>query len=65
MSDVLTPRRVAMVVVLKDGRAIGLRALTLQFNEAAPQVLAALPGQPLARERLPAPPVTGPSETGR
>ena len=37
----------------------------LQFNEAAPQPLAALPGQALARERLPAPPVTAPSGTGR
>jgi len=65
VSDVLTPRRVAMVVVLKDGRAWGFRAFALQFNEAAPQALAALPGQPLLRERLPAPPVTAPSETGR
>jgi len=65
VTDVLTPRRVAMVVILRDGRVYGLRALTLQFNEAAPQPLAALPGQALARERLPAPPVTAPSGTGR
>jgi hypothetical protein len=65
VSDVLTPRRLAMVVVLRDGRVYGLRALTLQFNEAAPQLLAALPGQPLTRERLPAPPVPAPSDTGR
>ena len=63
--DTLTPRRVALVVVLKDGRAYGLRSMTLQFNEAAPQPLAALPGQPLARERLPERPVIEPSETGR
>ena len=49
-----------------EGRPrFGLRALTLQFNEAAPQPLAALPGQALARERLPAPAVTAPSGTGR
>jgi len=40
-------------VVLKDGRAFGLRALTLMFNESAPQLLLALPGKPLTRERLP------------
>jgi len=61
----LVPRQVAVVVVLKDGRAYGLRALTLQFNEAAPQPLAALPGQTLARDRLPEPPVIEPSEAGR
>jgi eukaryotic-like serine/threonine-protein kinase len=65
VTDVLTPRRVAVVVVLKDGRAIGLRALALQLNEAAPEALPALPGQPLLRDRLPAPPVNAPSGTGR
>jgi hypothetical protein len=44
---------VAVAVVLKDGRAVGLRALTLLFNEAAPQPLTALPGTALTRERLP------------
>ena len=58
--DVLVPRQVAMVVVLKDGRAVGLRALTLQFNEAAPQPFTALPGTPLTRDRLPDPPAVAP-----
>jgi len=65
VSPTLTPRQVAVVVVLKDGRVYGLRALTLQFNEAAPQPLAALPGQTLAREKLPERPVIEPSEISR
>ena len=56
VSEHLTPRLVAVAVVLKDGRVLGLRALTLQFNESAPQPLSALPGTPLVRERLPEPP---------
>ncbi len=56
VSDVLTPRTVAVAVVWKDGRAVGLRAVTLLFNEAAPQPLIALPGTALARERAPEPP---------
>ena len=53
VSDALVPRTVAVVVVLKDGRAFGLRALSLMFNESAPQPLLTLPGKPLTRERLP------------
>jgi outer membrane protein assembly factor BamB len=53
VNDTLVPRAVAVTVVLKDGRAFGLRALSLMFNEAAPQPLPALPGVPLTRERLP------------
>ena len=49
----LAPRAVAVAVVLKDGRVSGLRALSLMFNESAPQPLLALPGAPLTRERLP------------
>jgi hypothetical protein len=44
---------VAVAVILKDGRAYGLRALSLMFNESAPQPLTTLPGKPLTRERLP------------
>jgi len=53
VSPTLVPRTVAVAVVLKDGRAYGLRALSLMFNESAPQPLTALPGKPLTRERLP------------
>jgi hypothetical protein len=51
--DRLVPRAVSVAVVLKDGRAYGLRSLSLMFNESAPQPLLALPGKPLTRERLP------------
>jgi outer membrane protein assembly factor BamB len=53
VTETLAPRAVAVVIVLKDGRAFGLRALSLMFNESAPQLLLALPGAPLPRERLP------------
>jgi outer membrane protein assembly factor BamB len=53
VSRTLVPRAVAVAVVLKDGRAYGLRSLSLMFNESAPQPLLALPGAPLTRERLP------------
>ena len=55
VQEALTPRAVAVAVVLKDGRAMAMRALTLLFNEAAPQPLTALPGAPLAREGVPEP----------
>jgi outer membrane protein assembly factor BamB len=61
VSEALVPRAVAVVVVLKDGRAYGLRALSLMFNESAPQPLLALPGAPLTRERLPEPVRVAPS----
>jgi outer membrane protein assembly factor BamB len=48
----LVPRAVAVAVVLKDGRAFGLRALSLMFNESPPPPLLTLPGKPLTRERL-------------
>ena len=47
------PRSVALVVALKDGRAYGLRALSLMFNESAPPAAFELPGKTLTRERLP------------
>jgi outer membrane protein assembly factor BamB len=53
VSETLVPRTVAVAVVLKDGRTYGLRALSLMFNESAPQPLLGLPGKPLTRERLP------------
>jgi outer membrane protein assembly factor BamB len=53
VAGVLVPRTVSVAVVLKDGRAFGLRSLSLMFNENAPQPLLALPGTPLTRERLP------------
>jgi hypothetical protein len=52
VARVLAPRSVSVAVVLKDGRAFGLRSLSLMFNERAPQPLLALPGKPLTRERL-------------
>lgn len=53
VADTLVPRAVAMAVVLKDGRAFGLRSLTLMLNENPPSPLLTLPGSPLTRERLP------------
>ena len=53
VASMLVPRTVSVAVVLKDGRAYGLRSLSLMFNESAPQPLLALPGTPLTRERLP------------
>jgi len=53
LSPMLVPRTVAVAVVLKDGRAYGLRSLSLMFNENAPQPLTTLPGKSLTRERLP------------
>jgi len=53
VNPTLVPRAVAVAVVLKDGRAYGLRALSLMFNETVPQPLTVLPGKPLTRERLP------------
>ena len=54
VSDTLVPRTVSVAVVLKDGRAYGLRSLPLMFNEGPPQLLLALPGKLLTRERPPA-----------
>jgi outer membrane protein assembly factor BamB len=49
----LVPRAIAVAIVLKDGRAFGLRALTLLFNESPRVPLTTLPGKPLQRERQP------------
>jgi outer membrane protein assembly factor BamB len=53
VAETLVPRAVAIAVVLKDGRAFGLRSLTLMFNENPPSLLLTLPGSPLTREALP------------
>ena len=53
VSGELTARSVAVVVALKDGRAYGLRPLSLMFNEGAPPAAFALPGKTLTRDRLP------------
>ena len=53
VAGTLVPRTVSVAIVLKDGRAFGLRSLSLMFIESAPQPLPALPGPPLTRERLP------------
>lgn len=47
------PFRVAAVVILRDGRAAGLRPVSMLFREAPPSLLLTLPGRPLPRERLP------------
>jgi len=67
VSATLTPGAPAVVVVLKDGRAFGLRALALLFNENARQPLSALPGRSLPRERPPEmshPPASSGAATG-
>ena len=59
----LTPFGVAMVVILKDGRVVGVRPTAMTFPEPAAAPLKVLPGRPMPRERLPGepeplPPVT-------
>ena len=45
--------RVGLVVITRDGRVIGLRPNSVIYREPAPVPLQALPGKPLAREKLP------------
>ena len=53
LADVfLRPFRVATVVLLRDGRAVGLRPIAMMFREMSPEPLVALPGRALSRERL-------------
>ena len=52
----LRPFRVAMVVILRDGRVVGTRPAGMMFAEPAPARLTILPGRPLPRERLPGEP---------
>lgn len=56
----LTPFRVAIVLITRDGRAIGLRPTGMLFREAPLAPLQALPGRPLTREPLPIPPAPSP-----
>lgn len=46
----IVPFRVAMIVITRDGRAIGLRPTRMMFREPALVPLQALPGKPLSRE---------------
>ena len=55
----LKPYGVAMVVILRDGRVIGLRPAAMTFPEPAAAPLKVLPGRPLPRERLPGEPELG------
>ena len=50
---VVRPGRVAIVMLLHDGRLIGLRSVALQFRERPQTPLSALPGRAVPRERLP------------
>jgi outer membrane protein assembly factor BamB len=51
----IRPGSVAIVMVLRDGRLIGLRSIALQFREHPVTPLPALPGRSVPRERLPLP----------
>jgi outer membrane protein assembly factor BamB len=47
------PFAVSLVVLTKDGRAIGLRPTEMMFRERPPEPITALPGRPLVREISP------------
>jgi hypothetical protein len=55
----LKPFSVAMVVIMRDGRVVGLRPTAMMFAEPPAGKLTALPGRPLPRERLPGEAVAG------
>jgi hypothetical protein len=66
----LKPFGVAMVVILKDGRVIGVRPAAMTFPEPASAPLKFTPGRPVPRERLPGepeplPPVTTPTPSAQ
>ena len=48
----LVPFRVAMIVITRDGRAIGLRPTRMMFREQPLAPLSTLPGRPLNREPI-------------
>jgi outer membrane protein assembly factor BamB len=50
VATTLVPFRVAMIVITRDGRAIGLRSIRMMFREQPLAPLQALPGRPLNRE---------------
>ena len=52
VDPVLTPFRVAMVVLTRDGRLIGLHPTAMLFKESAVTPLSTLPGTRLGRELL-------------
>jgi hypothetical protein len=52
----LKPFGVAMVVILRDGRVIGVRPTAMTFPEPAAAPLKFLPGRPIPRERVPGEP---------
>jgi outer membrane protein assembly factor BamB len=52
----LKPFGVAMVVILKDGRVVGVRPTAMTFAEPAAAPIRSMPGRPLPRERLPGEP---------
>jgi outer membrane protein assembly factor BamB len=53
VDPVIRPGAVAIVLVLRDGRLVGLRSVALQFRELPLTPFTALPGRTLPRERLP------------
>ena len=53
IAEQLKPYRVAMAVILRDGRVIGVRPTAMLFTEPKPAPLTALPGRALAREAAP------------
>ena len=53
IDEQLKPYRVAMAVILRDGRVIGVRPTAMVFPEPKPAPLTALPGRVQAREAAP------------
>jgi outer membrane protein assembly factor BamB len=49
----LRPFSVAAVIITRDGRVVGLRPQSINYREADPVALPALPGKTLPREQLP------------
>jgi eukaryotic-like serine/threonine-protein kinase len=55
VDPVLEPFRVALAVVMRDGRVAGLAPVSMQFSEQPLTPLAGLPGRTLPRELRPGP----------
>jgi outer membrane protein assembly factor BamB len=60
----LEPFRVALIVITRDGRAIGLRPTGMMFRDPTLVPLDPLPGRPLPREPLSRPGASGPDGIG-
>jgi outer membrane protein assembly factor BamB len=60
VDEYFRPFRVAMVVVMRDGRVVGIRPTQMTFPEPPAGRPATLPGRPLPRERLPGEPEPAP-----